>query len=357
MKYKLKALAILFSIPFVALVAFKTQSVTAQTKVETAGQKFKNIKVLNDMPADQLGKVMNIAAASLGVKCDFCHVPDQWAKDEKKPKATAREMMKMMFEINKNHFKGRPEVTCNSCHNGREQPQNVANLMPVASDERPKQPDTKPTADQIIDKYLTALGGTAKLATVTSLQISATRVEPDGKTEPETISFKTNKYAAATTYGKFVVAEGYDGTAAWKRSDHTINLKADESEQIKREAELFSPANLKAIYTKMDFRFVDRIDAREVNVVTATTAGGVRECLAFDVQTGLLVRRSAATQTVFGNFIYQVDYADYKAVGGVKMPMTFKYSMPGIRWTRKIVKVKVNAPVDDSKFKAPDGSN
>ena len=38
-----------------------------QTKIETAGQKFKNIKVLNEMPADQMGKVMNLMSASLGV--------------------------------------------------------------------------------------------------------------------------------------------------------------------------------------------------------------------------------------------------------------------------------------------------
>ena len=44
-----------------------------QTKVETAGQKFKSIKVLNDMPADQMGKVMNMMSASLGVNCAFCH--------------------------------------------------------------------------------------------------------------------------------------------------------------------------------------------------------------------------------------------------------------------------------------------
>ena len=82
----------------------------AQTKVETAGQRFKNIKVLNDMPAEQLGKVMNIFAASLGKDCNFCHVGEDFEKDTKKEKATAREMMKMTFEINKNHFNSRPRL-------------------------------------------------------------------------------------------------------------------------------------------------------------------------------------------------------------------------------------------------------
>ena len=360
MKTKIKLLVIFLSVAFAAFFAFKGHLAEAQTKVETAGEKFKNIKVLNDMPAEQLGKVMNIFAASLGVDCSYCHTVDDFAKDGKREKETARKMIKMVMTINKDNFNNRPQVTCNSCHNGHEQPQNVPNLNPVAGDERPAQPTTKPTVDQILDKYIAALGGAARLANVTSMSVKASRVEPDGKTtEPEMLYFKGNKYASDTTYSKAVVSERYDGTTATKYGGPhgSIPLKADEAEQIKREAELFSPANLKTIYPKMDFRSLDRIDGREVYAVTATTASNLRESLYFDVVTGLLVRRTASTQTMFGRFVYQVDYADYKAVGGVKMPMTTKYSMPNIRWTRKIMEAKINAPVGDDKFMAPAGSN
>jgi hypothetical protein len=193
------------------------------------------------------------------------------------------------------------------------------------------------------------------LAAITSRTIKATRTEADGKTvEPETILFKSGKYFASTAYGKVAVTEGFDGLAGWKASDKgPINLRPDETEQLKREAELFSPANLKAVYPKMDFRFLDRIDGREAYMITASTAGNVRERLWFDVQTGLLIRRSAATQTVLGNFIYQVDYADYKMFGGVKVPTRITYSVPNIRWTRKITEVRNNAPVDDVRFAKP----
>ena len=329
----------------------QTQTTTPQTV--TAGQKFKNIKVLNDMPADQLGKVMNIFSASLGVNCNYCHEGEDFEKDGKREKETARYMIKMTLGINKDHFNGRPQVTCNSCHNGHEQPTNVPNLSPVEEPGRPARPTTKPTVDQIVDKYLTALGGTEKLGKITSLAITATRVEPNGKTtEPEMIWYKGNKYLSATTYGKDVVTERFDGTEAAKTIPaHDITLKADEAERIKREAELFSPANLKTIYPTMAFNRVDRIDGREVNIIVATTKSNIREVLSFDVETGLLARRTTSTPTMFGRFVYQVDYADYKVVGGVKMPMTVKYSMPNIRWIRKIIEAKVNAPIDDAKFR------
>ncbi len=327
---------------------------STQTKVETVGQKYKNIKVLNDLPADQLGKVMNLFAASLGVDCNFCHEGENFEKDGKKPKDDARKMVKMMQSINKDNFNNRPQVTCNSCHNGHHEPQNVPTLWPEAESERPKQPETKPTVDQIVDKYIAALGGKEKLAKITSLTIKANRVEPDGKkTEPESIWYKGNKYASDATYDKVVISERYDGTAATKFVPYSIPLPADEAEQIKREADLFTPANIKTIYPTMAYRGLDRIDGREVYLVTATTKSNVRELLLFDVQTGLLVRRSASTPTMFGRYVYQVDYSDYKAVGGVKMPMTVKYSMPGIRWTRKVISAKSNTPIDDSVFMSP----
>lgn len=356
----LKLTAVLLTIPFFAILFINHWTVGAQTngsqtKVETAGEKFKNIKVLNDMPADQLGRVMNIMSASLGVKCSFCHNTQDYSSDEKRSKQTARNMIKMTFDINKNAFNGRPQVSCNTCHNGHEEPTNAPNLHPEPEPERPAQPATKPTVDQIIDKYLTALGGAAKLATIKTRSIKANRVEPGGEViEPETIWFDANKYSLSTAYSQGTVAEGFDGSGVWKVSGgKPVQLRQDEIEQIKREADLFAPQNIKTIYNRMDYRFLDVIDGHQVYLVTASTASGARERLYFDVQTGLLVRRIASSQTVLGNFNYQVDYKDYKLFNGVKIPTTIEYAVPNIRWTRKIVQVKNNVPVDASSFNAP----
>ena len=361
MKTYIKLIAIVLSAPFFALLLVNHWPASAQTtqQVETAGQKFKNIKVLNDMPADQLGHVMNIISASLGVKCDHCHTVSDYSKDDKRTKNTARQMMKMTFEINKNNFNGRPQVTCNSCHNGHEEPTNVPDLNPEPEPPRPAQPKDKPTTDQIVDKYLTALGGTSKLATIKTRYIKANRVEPGGEViEPETIYFDNNKYSKSTVYTQGTVAEGYDGSGAWKvAGSKPIQLRSDDVEQIKREADLFMPQNIKSIYPTMNWRFVDLVNGKPANVVLATTASGSRERLYFDTATGLLVRRVAVTPTVLGSYVYQVDYSDYKLFGGVKVPTTIEYAMPDIRWTEKVIQVRNNAPVDASKFTAPGGKS
>lgn len=354
-KQKIKTIVLLIFLTGGALTVISTgQKQTAQ--VETAGQKFKNIKVLNDMPADQMGKVMNLMSASLGVNCNFCHSSvEDFSKDDNEHKQAAREMLKMTFALNKNYFDGRTEVTCNTCHNGKAHPQSALNLNQIAAaDARPKQPETKPTIEQILEKYEHALGGKANLDKINSRYIKAARVEPNGKTEPEEIWQKGNKLLVTTTYPKAVVSEAFDGANVWKRaSENLIPLKTDEAEQIRRFAELFASANLKAIYPKMEFGLVDRIDGREVYQVRTTTANGGRERLFFDRETGLLVRRTSSVPTILGNFVYQVDYSDYKDFGGVKLPATTRFAVPNISWTRKILEVKNNAAIEDAKFNQP----
>jgi hypothetical protein len=354
MKQKIKI--IVLSIFLVAGALFFTRSGEMQTKqVETAGQRFKNIKVLNDMPADQMGKVMNLMSASLGVNCNFCHVENDFAKDDKEEKQTARQMITMTFALNKNYFDGRTEVSCNTCHNGKTHPQNAPNLNAVAApEERPKQPATKPTIDAILDKYTQAVGGKVNLAKINSRIITASRVEPNGKTETEEISQKGSKILIVTRYPQAVVSEAFDGTNAWKRAgEREIVLKTDEAEQIKCNAQLFAFNDLKTVYPKIEYRFTDKIDGREVYLVTATTADNQRERLYFDSSNGLLARRVSSVPTVIGTFQYQVDYSDYKDFGGVKLPASVRYASPNIVWTRKIIGVKNNQTIDDAKFNVP----
>ncbi len=320
---------------------------TTQTKVETAGQKFKNIQVLNDMPADQLGKVMNIMSASLGFNCTGCHVSFEkdFDKDDNEHKVIARKMLAMTFDLNKRYFNGRPEISCNTCHRGQERPVSSPDLNPVVLTERPEQPKVKPTATDIVAKYDAAIGGKAKAAAIAGRTITATRIESDGKkTELEKLSQSPGKLSIETVYDKYVVIESYDGSVATKTGEgKPIDLHPDEAAQIKREAQLFGNPDLGSVYSKLDYRFTDQINGEPVYLMTGTLADGSRERLFFSANTGLLVRRVASTQTVLGPFQFQVDYSGYKNFGGVKLPTLVRFSRPGLSWSRRIDKVRIKA--------------
>lgn len=356
MKRKLQIASIIFTILLICVNFIKNKQ-HAQINNETAGRKFKNIKVLTDMPADQMGKVMNMMSASLGVNCNFCHAENDFAKDGNEHKDIARDMLKMTFELNKNYFESRAEVNCNTCHQGRPHPASVFPLSPNLREPRPVQPEKKPLVEEILAKYETALGGKNNLSKISSREIKAQRLEPDGKTlEAEAILQKGNKLFVKTVYpskeyGDYVVREIFDGAAARKfGNDSEINLKPDEAEAVRREAELFANPYLRNVYAEIKFSRLEKIDGREVYALDAKTNAAQTEKLYFDVVTGLLVRRTASTPTVLGEHVFQVDYKDYKNFGGVNLPATVKFAVPQIYWTRKILTVKNNAAVGDENF-------
>ena len=94
-----------------------------------AKQVFKNLKILGDVPAARLLRIMDIGySQSLGVSCDHCHVEDRWEADEKRPKRAAREMILLTKEINEKLGtleeidSTEATVNCTTCHRGDVEP-------------------------------------------------------------------------------------------------------------------------------------------------------------------------------------------------------------------------------------------
>src|SRR5882724_951346 len=89
-------------------------------------QVYKNIQSLKGVPAKQLQTVMSLFAASLGVKCDHCHVGEEFEKDDKPAKQSARKMLEMVTAVGKDYYggKGNP-ISCDTCHRGQLQPLSV----------------------------------------------------------------------------------------------------------------------------------------------------------------------------------------------------------------------------------------
>jgi hypothetical protein len=85
---------------------------------QTAGERFKNVKLLKDLPASQFLDAMGSFNLAMGKNCEFCHVQGKMDLDEKKEKNTARKMIEMTHNINAQNFNGKMEVRCYTCHKG-----------------------------------------------------------------------------------------------------------------------------------------------------------------------------------------------------------------------------------------------
>src|SRR5690348_1892523 len=141
----------------------------------SAGAKRPKLEVLQSLPEAQLFPLMNLVATSLGVHCDYCHVqanPDLsrtpsnvggwvWDRDDKLTKRRAREMMKMVVELNASRFRGEAKVTCFTCHRGATQPSRLPSLPPPPDPggARTPSPTPLPSADRVWAAYVAAVGG------------------------------------------------------------------------------------------------------------------------------------------------------------------------------------------------------
>jgi outer membrane lipoprotein-sorting protein len=327
---------------------------------KTAEQVFKNIQALKGTPADQLQTAMQFISNSLGVECEFCHVQGAFEKDDKKPKQTARQMIEMQMAINRDNFKGRPEVTCFSCHRGSHDPVGV----PIIAEEEPKRAEEPkaeasaalPTSDQILDKYLQAVGGAEAVQKNTS-RIQKGTINIQGRPFPvEVLSKAPNKRISTvhTPNGDNITA--FDGHAGWLGNPGgrpPRDMTSQENEAINFDATFYLPSELKKMFTQFRVRPADKIGSHEVYQLIGTNPGKPPMRLFFDKESGLLVRSIRYAETALGRNPTQVDYADYRAEGGTKIPYQWTLARPLGRFTIQVTEVQQNVPIDDSKFAKP----
>lgn len=342
---------------FLAGSAAQSQKATDAPKPQTAGEAHKNIQILKDMPDDQLRPTMQFIAASLGVQCDHCHVQGAFDKDDKKSKQAARKMMQMMFAINKNYFDGKREVTCNSCHNGSKKPPSVPviNAEAVITPLTPTDAANQPTAEQIVDRYVQAIGGVDAIQKVSG-RVQTGAVTSLGRQFPFEIFAKAPNKRTTVMHlpdGESVTA--YDGHSAWQAvpGANPRQFTGSELDAVQLDSDLYFPLHLKHAFKEMRVRGTEKAGDRDTYFVRGIREGQTPVDLYFDQQSGLLLRQVRYAQSPVGDLPTQIDYADYRDSGGVKIPYRWTTSLPGRTFSTQISDVQANAPVNDDKFSKP----
>jgi hypothetical protein len=348
------------------------QAGPAQT-VPMAEAVFKNVQVLKGIPVDQFMGTMGFFSASLGLNCTDCHVDESggnWARyaDDNALKQTTRRMMRMVSTLNTTSFGGRQVVTCNTCHRGTRRPNVMPSLALLYGSPPPDEPGDpltqapgQPSADQVLDKYVQALGGTARLATLTNFAARGTYKGFDDA-EKSVVEIFAKAPGQRTTIVHTLSGTStttYDGRAGWiaapdvEKPVPLLAITGQELDGVKLEAELLFPARIKQALGKWRVGARVVIGDREVQPVQGTTAGGATATLCFDAESGLLTRLVRFSESPVGRIVTQVDYADYREVAGVKMPFRWTVSWLDGRSTFELSDVQTNVPIDAAKFARP----
>jgi photosynthetic reaction center cytochrome c subunit len=347
----------------------------AQPKPLMAEDVFKNVQLLKGIPVNQFMDTMGFFSAALGYNCTNCHgneVLGNWDKyaDDVPVKRTARRMIQVVNSINSTLFGGRQAVTCYTCHRGTPSPKTVPSLLEQYSEPPPDDPNevelsprapTTPTADDILNRYLQALGGPQRLAAITSFTAKGTYEGFDSyhqKVPVEVYALSTGqRTVVAHTSGADRIT-AYDGRNAWiVQKDKPVPVlqlaPGGELDGVKLDSALAFPASLKQALAGWRTGFpATTINDRQVQVVQAT-AGGTRVKLFFDQQTGLLTRVVTLTPTIVGPVPAQIDYSDYREVAGVKMPFEWRLTWTDGQSTYILTEIQPNVAIDPARFARP----
>ena len=370
MKKKLLILFTAVSIGWVGSLPFGN-TVYAQTQ-QMSEVAFKNIAVLKGIPVDEFMGTMGLFSAALSFCCKDCHEGagtsnPHWEADPPR-KVVARRMVQMVAKINQDSFNGRQVVTCWTCHRGAQSPANTppidtiygtptftpTDVLPVA----PASAGTPP-ANEILDKYITALGGADNLAKLTSFTAKGTsHLFGEVNADPTEIAAKApNLLATLVHQREGDMARTYDGRAAWVMLPLTVvgeyTLNASMLDGAKLDAQLSFPGGLKQFFTNWRVSYPTSLDGRQVYVVQGSNPSGLVATFYFDKQTGLLNRMVRYATSAVGRVPTQIDLSDYRTVAGVKMPYKWTYGWVSGQEEYTLTELTPNVAVDNAKFNKP----
>lgn len=340
----------------------------------TAGEAFENVQVLQDMPVDDFMASMGLMCASLGWDCASCHVNAgtqevDWAADTPE-KIMARRMVTMVGAINRDHFGGRQVMSCFTCHHNRDRPLPTP-TMDIAYGEPALYLDDlfgaapgSPSPTTVLDRYIEALGGARRVNELTSYSATATNIGFGGFGGGGDVRVWAKAPDKRSTIIEFKDAPGrddsartYDGRAGWIRTPLSVlgeyALSGSELDGARFDAMIAFPGQIKEILTNLRVGYPDVIDGKLTDVVQGQGPRGLVVSLFFDQESGLLTRYIRYGQSPIGRLPTQVDYADYREVGGVRIPHKWTLSWLDGRDSFEMTNVQINVPIDETVFGKP----
>jgi photosynthetic reaction center cytochrome c subunit len=356
-------------------LALSVHGQTTAPAGKTAGEAFKNVttSALKELTVDDFVASMGLISANLGLDCADCHPNAGTDKADfvidTPRKITTRRMVEMVAGINRTNFGGVQRVSCWTCHHGRITPSTTISLdawydaPSIELDDAVRQENGQPTADQVLDKYIEALGGAQRLAGLTSFVATGTALgygDLGGKADFTMFAKTPNQRATLITYKdtqRPASIWSFDGRTGWIKTPRGLlgeyELIGSELDGARLEAQLSFPGQIKQALTNWRGAATRSIGDRDYAVVQGSGPRGFLATLYFDPATGLLSRLIRYGPSPIGRMPTQIDYADYRDVAGVKLPFRWTVTWLSGVDTFELTEVRPNVAIDAAKFAKP----
>ncbi len=218
-------------------------------------------------------------------------------------------------------------------------------------------------ADQVIAKYIEAIGGRKVLDSIKSMRTTGKMVMGGGMMEaPMTVEYKRpNKARIEFTFQGMTGVQAFDGTTGWfimpfAGKTDAEKMSADQVKLIKEEADIDGPlVDYKKKGHQVELIGKDEEEGSEVYKLKVTKKNGDTDYFFLDAEYFLPIKRTGKREMQGNDVEFEVSFGDYKEVGGLMLAHSMDQTigtMPGNTVT--LEKVEMNVDLSDDRFAMPE---
>ena len=215
------------------------------------------------------------------------------------------------------------------------------------------------TADDVIDRYVQAIGGYDKVDAVKTVKIY-TDADWGSRTVKYVETIKSpDKILFEITLQGMTQKRAYDGNTGWmlnpfRGSKDVEKLNKENTQSLMEQAHFEGPlVNYKEKGSTVELEGKDDFEGTDVYKINLTTKDGAVHTFYIDSNTYLLLRETVKRKIGEKEIKSETIYGDYRQEDGLMMPHSLEVGSPGRYQEQTIYKVEFNIPVDDGIFSMP----
>lgn len=207
------------------------------------------------------------------------------------------------------------------------------------------------TAETVIEKYINAIGGRAKIEKITDLSTSMKASVQGMEVKIDVLNKAPNKYHYTFDMGVMKQVIICDGVKAKMIANGQETLmEGDELIQTKIEATLNAFLDYKSAGITTDLTGIEQVDGKDAYIVTLNLPNEITSLNYYDKESGLLVKQSKFMETPQGVITQNTFLGNYKEVEGVKYPFKISQSAGPQTIEMEVTSIKINSGISDTLF-------
>lgn len=222
----------------------------------------------------------------------------------------------------------------------------------------PAVPAVTPSADEVLEAYVTAMGGRDAFAKVDAMRITGTfLIENTGlRGAMQVVQQRSRRsYQRMEIEGAGVFEEGCDGSVCWEKSDAegVRIVSGEELEEELRSAMLDSDLRWRELYTKVENEGAVEFEGRPAWKIVLTPAAGPVDVEYYDRATHLQLGSDEIMRGQSGELRGRAKVEAWRTFGQIKQPTRVTLTSEGMTIVMSFDDIEINPAIPAGRFELP----